>query len=88
MPHPTRAGASLWDARSDEGPFEGAVADGVEEMHELMYGRRSIGGRSEDGDGDEGEGVGEDVGIGPLGSGSDFTAPLQRLGVRSFIFFN
>ena len=38
VPHPTRLGESLWDARHDTGPFEGAIAPEVQEMHELMHG--------------------------------------------------
>ncbi|KAI0832612.1 Zn-dependent exopeptidase [Trametes gibbosa] len=68
VPHPTAAGRTLWDARNDEGPFRGP-ADRT--SLEAAVDKRAV------------EQTATDVDIGPLGSGSDFTAFLQRLGVAS-----
>ncbi|KAI0353024.1 Zn-dependent exopeptidase [Trametes cingulata] len=68
--HPTDPARTLWDAREDEGPFEGAWDA---EFAEMYRGERV---------GVERRGK-EEVGIPPLGSGSDFTPFLQRLGVAS-----
>ncbi len=69
VPHPTKPGLTLWDARRDRGPFEGAMDEDFSKeyigaVRSLMSGAHNIG-------------------IIPLGSGSDFTAFLQRLGVPS-----
>jgi N-acetylated-alpha-linked acidic dipeptidase len=67
VPHPTKPGKSLWDARNDDGPFAG---DGDEEFMASYTAseqkRQAL-----------------DIGIGPLGSGSDFTVFLQHLGVST-----
>ncbi|KAI0375831.1 transferrin receptor ectodomain, apical domain-containing protein [Pilatotrama ljubarskyi] len=65
--HPTDPNRTLWDARNDIGPFRGP-ANGSEFLEAYKAKRRA----QED-----------DVGIAPLGSGSDFTPFLQRLGVAS-----
>lgn len=57
LDHPTEAGRSLWDARTDTGKFP-APAGHVEEQFETLS-----------------------EGVRPLGSGSDYTVFLQRLGV-------
>ncbi|KAL1946513.1 hypothetical protein VTO73DRAFT_14617 [Trametes versicolor] len=68
IPHPTAPGKTLWDARNDIGPFHGpADAAFVEAYLAKQLAKQ---------DGDVG-------GIEPLGSGSDFTPFLQRLGVAS-----
>ncbi|TFL05937.1 hypothetical protein BDV98DRAFT_648051 [Pterulicium gracile] len=59
LDHPTEAGRSLWDARTDTGKFP-APAGHVEEQFETLS-----------------------EGVRPLGSGSDYTVFLQRLGVAS-----
>lgn len=68
IPHPTAPGKTLWDARNDIGPFHGpAEADFVEAYLAKRIAKQ-----------------GDDVGgIEPLGSGSDFTPFLQRLGVSA-----
>ncbi|KAI0375832.1 Zn-dependent exopeptidase [Pilatotrama ljubarskyi] len=69
--HPTDPSRTLWDARTDEGPFEGAM----DEAFGANYEREKAGKARREGK--------EEVGIPPLGSGSDFTPFLQRLGVAS-----
>lgn len=76
IPHPTKPGKSLWDARNDEGPFTGVGPDfasrgnatvDVDFMEAYLSSRK--------------EAQKSDTGVMPLGSGSDFTVFLQRLGV-------
>ncbi|KAF7332141.1 Zn-dependent exopeptidase [Mycena kentingensis (nom. inval.)] len=68
VPHPTKPGLSLWDARSDVGPFTNgqAVIDGLAFSQSVTT-----------------NAVVDSVGISPLGSGSDFTPFLQWIGVAS-----
>lgn len=76
VPHPTIKGKTLWDARDDEGPFTG-------------IGDESAGKSNSTGDTDfmalyeaaEKERQASKTGISALGSGSDYTVFLQRLGV-------
>ena len=56
-----------WDARTDVGPYEGTMDKDFEKNYQLEQKGNSM------------KGVGTDVT--PLGSGSDFTVFLQRLGV-------
>lgn len=75
IPHPTISGKTLWDAREDDGPYRGSI-DGLSPLpaidaeylatYELTEKKRRA----------------LATGILPLGSGSDFTVFLQRLGVR------
>jgi N-acetylated-alpha-linked acidic dipeptidase len=65
VPHPTKPGKTLWDARQDVGIFEGAVDDEVVEMYEAKVQQA------------------DDLGVSPLGSGSDYTVFLQHIGVGS-----
>jgi N-acetylated-alpha-linked acidic dipeptidase len=65
VPHPTKPGKTLWDARNDDGPFEGI---GDEEFM-ASYAAAELKKQA------------LDTGIAPLGSGSDFTVFLQHLGV-------
>ena len=66
VPHPTDAGRTLWDARTDVGPFtNGRVDADAAQVYNASWRAQS-----------------DSTGIYPLGSGSDFTAFLQRLGVR------
>ena len=65
VPHPTELGKTLWDARNDNGPFEG-VGD-----EEFMTSYAAS----------EKEKRALDTGVAPLGSGSDYTVFLQHLGV-------
>lgn len=74
VPHPTDPSLTLWDAREDEGTFEGALDAELAAMYEekeKKHVRTSRNGK-------------EVVEVPPLGSGSDFTPFLQRLGVRRF----
>lgn len=68
VPHPTKPGLTLWDARDDRGPFEGDMDYEFSVAYNASQTRSS---------------KAYDTGIFPLGSGSDFTAFLQRLGVPS-----
>ncbi|KAJ7068555.1 hypothetical protein C8F01DRAFT_1227625 [Mycena amicta] len=66
LPHPTKPDLSLWDARSDTGPYTGDKLD---------FESRAIS--------QESSMLADDIGITPLGSGSDYTAFLQMLGIAS-----
>ncbi|THG94618.1 hypothetical protein EW026_g6888 [Hermanssonia centrifuga] len=67
VPHPLDSTKTLWDARTDIGPFtHGSVDDESIKLHPANQLRRS-----------------PDTGIATLGSGSDFTVFLQRLGIAS-----
>ncbi|GJE84359.1 Zn-dependent exopeptidase [Phanerochaete sordida] len=67
VPHPTDAGRTLWDARTDVGPFTDGLVDAASvQIHNASRRAQS-----------------ESTGISPLGSGSDFTAFLQRLGIAA-----
>lgn len=68
--HPTVYGRTLWDARRDRGKFYGNLSD---EAIVLMDAEMDA------------EIVGDELSsIRPLGSGSDFTVFLQRLGVHHY----
>ncbi|KAF8076478.1 Zn-dependent exopeptidase [Lyophyllum atratum] len=75
VPHPTVSGKTLWDARKDEGPFTGI--EGISSnwtidadfLETYNVATRDLHASS--------------TGVSPLGSGSDFTVFLQRLGVAS-----
>ena len=66
--HPTVAGSTLWDARNDRGKFYGNLSDdAIAQINVEM----------------DAEITGNELSsIRPLGSGSDFTVFLQRIGVR------
>ena len=67
--HPTITGSTLWDARKDRGKLYGNLSDAaVAQVNTEM---------------DAGIVDDELSSIRPLGSGSDFTVFLQRIGVRS-----
>lgn len=65
IPHPTQANKTLWDAKNDQGSF----THGQAHPDSLAAYEARLMSES------------ASTGIGPLGSGSDFTAFLQRLGV-------
>ncbi|KIM91173.1 hypothetical protein PILCRDRAFT_811678 [Piloderma croceum F 1598] len=67
VPHPTKPGKTLWDARDDEGPFEGIGDEEFMASYAASELKRHA----------------LDTGIEPLGSGSDFTVFLQHLGIAS-----
>lgn len=66
--HPTFPGKKLWDARDDEGPYKGLNLT-IDEEFLNTYEQA------------EKERKAFKTGVNPLGSGSDYTAFLQRLGV-------
>lgn len=65
IPHPTLPHKTLWDASSDEGPFEGIGDEEFMASYEAEKLKRTS----------------SSTGIAALGSGSDYTVFLQRLGV-------
>jgi N-acetylated-alpha-linked acidic dipeptidase len=68
--HPTKANSTLWDARGDSGPFQSGEMDtafAATYAEQLNIEARQA----------------AQTGINPLGSGSDYTVFLQRLGVAS-----
>ncbi|KAI0699393.1 hypothetical protein BC835DRAFT_1412584 [Cytidiella melzeri] len=68
LPHPTDVGRALWDAKTDVGPFKvGKGDEAVMQAFEKIQTERRT----------------SPTGIGALGSGSDYTAFLQRLGIAS-----
>ncbi|ESK92204.1 glutamate carboxypeptidase [Moniliophthora roreri MCA 2997] len=69
LPHPTRKNATLWDATQDSGEYFGVTGQQMDE--EALTVRSST------------ASVADSLGVGVLGSGSDYTVFLQRLGVAS-----
>ncbi|KAF7792893.1 hypothetical protein EIP86_003994 [Pleurotus ostreatoroseus] len=68
IPHPTVFGRTLWDARLDNGPYQqGAMDPEFAALYEASLMQRKA----------------TDTEIPPLGSGSDFIAFLQYLGIAS-----
>lgn len=67
VPHPTAVGRTLWDARTDRGVFYGNLSDeAIVNLNVEM----------------DAEIANEELSsVRPLGSGSDFTVFLQRIGV-------
>ncbi|KII94969.1 hypothetical protein PLICRDRAFT_169670 [Plicaturopsis crispa FD-325 SS-3] len=73
IPHPTNASRTLWDAKEDSGPFKGPSSfSPLTGMADALMGAPNHG--------DSGASA---TGVSALGSGSDFTVFLQRLGVAS-----
>lgn len=72
VPHPTVSGKTLWDALDDDGPyhFQGGNATIDPDFLEL-YTSEQVARRA------------YKTRVTPLGSGSDFTVFLQRLGIAS-----
>ncbi|KAF6762612.1 vacuolar protein sorting-associated protein 70 [Ephemerocybe angulata] len=70
VPHPTKPELTLWDARNDEGPFSGNTSKLLED-EPAYYGTGAMISNAPDAE------------IFPLGSGSDYTVFLQRIGVAS-----
>lgn len=66
LPHPTEEGKTLWDARNDHGPFDGEMDAEFKADFVREESRR----------------LSYQTNVTPLGSGSDFTVFLQRIGVR------
>ncbi|KAI0747310.1 Zn-dependent exopeptidase [Irpex lacteus] len=65
IPHPTKPGLTLWDAKKDRGILTGNSSAEVQSMHDAELQQA------------------DELGVNPLGSGSDFTVFLQRIGVAS-----
>ncbi|EKM80407.1 hypothetical protein AGABI1DRAFT_106593 [Agaricus bisporus var. burnettii JB137-S8] len=68
--HPNQPGKKLWDAREDDGPFKGynlTVDNDFRKMHAQAEAIRRA----------------SKTGVSPLGSGSDYTVFIQRLGVAA-----
>lgn len=66
--HPTFPGRKLWDARYDDGPFKGFNLT-IDNEFLKSYGQAEEARKS------------SETSVYPLGSGSDYTVFLQRLGV-------
>jgi N-acetylated-alpha-linked acidic dipeptidase len=68
VPHPTLDGRTLWDARTDRGKFYGNLSsEDIERVNAEV----------------DAEITGNELSsVRPLGSGSDYTVFLQRIGVR------
>jgi len=71
VPHPSSEGKTLWDARTDEGPFTDNGAANMTADAEFMRAYMATNKEMQV----------SDTGVHPLGSGSDYTPFLQRLGV-------
>jgi N-acetylated-alpha-linked acidic dipeptidase len=69
VPHPVSKGKTLWDARDDEGPFKLNGSARVDVEYITNYERMKE------------KSAASKTGVSPLGSGSDYTVFLQRLGV-------
>ncbi|KAJ3537181.1 hypothetical protein NMY22_g5696 [Coprinellus aureogranulatus] len=69
LPHPTEANRTLWDARLDDGKLFGENEHSVNSAAKEMDEMHSA--------------LADSVGVSPLGSGSDYTVFLQRIGVPS-----
>jgi N-acetylated-alpha-linked acidic dipeptidase len=71
LPHPTDKGRTLWDARLDSGPFHGIIPSvNVTQRRPCSHRHASLL-------------KAEDTEVGALGSGSDYTVFLQRIGIAS-----
>lgn len=75
VPHPTAANKTLWDARNDEGVLSqlssrGSAQDVIRVAQTELEVAIS---------------VADDLGVSPLGSGSDYTVFLQRNGVSTLL---
>ncbi|KAJ3720546.1 hypothetical protein C8R42DRAFT_627782 [Lentinula raphanica] len=74
IPHPTEENKTLWDATHDSGEFFGARRDG-----DLVLDAEAVAAHEL-----EKSSLAQDsLGVGVLGSGSDYTIFLQRIGVAS-----
>ncbi|KAL5527109.1 hypothetical protein ACEPAG_5900 [Sanghuangporus baumii] len=67
LPHPTEKDKTLWDALGDQGPFEGPLDSTFEAEYEASQTAKVVSTSKVD----------------TLGSGSDFTVFLQRIGIAS-----
>jgi hypothetical protein len=67
IPHPSDVNRTLWDAKDDHGPYTGPIDKDVSQLLRVAQKERKA----------------YDTGVTPLGSGSDYTVFLQRLGVSN-----
>ncbi|KAF8812309.1 Zn-dependent exopeptidase [Phlegmacium glaucopus] len=72
IPHPTIAGKTLWDAHEDNGPFKDVYLNQTIDAEYLARYNE-----------EKKKNEASKTNIDPLGSGSDYTVFLQRLGVAS-----
>ena len=72
LPHPTDKGRTLWDATNDDGKLFGLMGHANVSVKEEVKAIRALGFAKAD-----------NIGVSPLGSGSDYTVFLQRNGVGS-----
>lgn len=83
LPHPTDANRTMWDARYDTGPFDGP---GPLPPKEAAFGASGVENGADHVTAMELRAAMDadpiSTGVFPLGSGSDFTVFLQRIGVR------
>jgi hypothetical protein len=78
VPYPVGSNLTLWDARLNKGPFtEPALLD-TQDVSELVADRAAEELKVEQ----------DELPIAALGSGSDYTVMLQRLGVRKSFCLN
>jgi N-acetylated-alpha-linked acidic dipeptidase len=73
IPHPLIAGKTLWDARNDQGQYKGNATSPKVDFDFFGTWEKA-----------ESQRKAENTGISPLGSGSDYTVFLQRIGVNNF----
>ena len=74
LPHPTDKGRTLWDATNDNGKLFGLMGHANVSAKEEVKAIRTMELARAD-----------NIGVSPLGSGSDYTVFLQRNGVGSMI---
>ena len=72
LPHPTDKGRTLWDATNDDGKLFGLMGHANVFVEEEVKAIRAMELAKAD-----------NIGVSPLGSGSDYTVFLQRNGVGS-----
>ena len=72
LPHPTDKGRTLWDATNDYGKLFGLMGHANVSAKEEVKAIRAMELAKAD-----------NIGVSPLGSGSDYTVFLQRIGVGS-----
>ena len=71
LPHPTDKGRTLWDANNDNGKLFGLMGHVNVSANEAIRAMEVT--------------KADNIGVSPLGSGSDYTVFLQRIGVGSMI---
>jgi hypothetical protein len=74
LPHPIDKGRTLWDATNDNGKLFGLMGHANVSAKEAIRAMELT--------------KADNIGVSPLGSGSDYTVFLQRIGVGSMIKFD